>query len=118
MRPSLWVSEINTRSCISFSILDGITNLSFDSAIKPDVAYGNEVIQQRALRKSLESIPELNEDRDNFIEYLKVIESLRIGNGLLNYVLIPGICEEKNPEQIDMRVAIEKEFAGSSNLNY
>lgn len=90
--------------------LDNLTNLSLDSVIKPDVAYGNKVLQHYGFEKSLESIPELDETGDNFDEWLEAIESLKTENGLLNCVLIPGACDEKDVELAGIKVAVEKAF--------
>lgn len=58
----------------------------------------------------------MEEEGENVEDCLNAIDSLRTDNGLLNCVLIPGICDENDPEITGIKVAVEKVFAKRLNL--
>lgn len=55
-----------------------LTNYSPESLVKPDLAYGNKVLTNYAFEKVILSIPDLEEDGDNFDAWLAEIEQLKM----------------------------------------
>lgn len=106
MTNDAFIINSETQRCI-----DRLRNASADSESKPDIAYGYKVLRHYAFEEMLESIPVLNEDGENFDEWLEAIESLKAKNGLLNSVLIPEACDENNIEIAGIRIAVERVFA-------